>query len=151
MENPNTDQSLFRLGVNDNLKIHLRSTAVVAGVAAILFLCTSIIKLVLTFMSRNKVLVQNRYEGFTQNTTSAERTGTLVWAVIWLIICILLFYFLNKFSTQTKAGLNANNQEILNNGLSGLSAYMITIGILLIIFLALMVLALMIGLTAGAR
>ena len=135
MDNQNTNQSLFALHISDNTKMQLKGAAVLAGIAAILSLVNQIISFVMVIMNKNKVPVEYRTEGFSP-TTSAEKAGSIVGGVITLIIGILLFYFLNKFSTQTKAGLNGNNQEVVNNGLSGLSAYFVTLGILLIIGLA---------------
>jgi hypothetical protein len=140
MDNQNTNQSLFALRVTENTKVQLRGAAVVAGVAAILSLINSILGLIHSFLDRNKTTIEYHYEGFNR-TASAGKTNSIAGAIITLIISILLFYFLNKFSSQTKAGLDANNQQIVNNGLSGLSAYLVTIGILLIICLAFVVLA----------
>src|SRR5258706_3937246 len=151
MDTQNTNQSLFSLGINDNLRTHLRSAAVVAGIAAILSLASSILQVVASFVNRGKTSVQYRYEGFTQTTASVERTGNTAGAIITLIISILLFYFLNRFASQTKAGLNANNPEIVNSGFSGLSGYIVTIGILLIICLAIVLLALVVGISAASK
>lgn len=66
-----------------------------------------------------------------------EKSENMVSIVISLIVTFLLFYFLNRFSSQAKAGLNSNNQQLVNNGLGNLSSYFVTIGILVIICLAL--------------
>jgi hypothetical protein len=149
MDYQNTNQSLFNLRINENLKSQLRSAAVVAGIAAILSLLVSILKVITAFINRGKTTIEYPYEGYNQTTASVARTGNIASTIITLIISILLFYFLNKFSSQTKTGLNANNSQIVNSGFSGLSAYLVTIGILLIICLAFVLLAVVIGISAG--
>jgi hypothetical protein len=151
MDNQNTNQSLFTLRISENTKMQLKGAAVLAGVAAIFSLASSILNLIKAFMDRNKTTLEYNFEGFNQTRVSAERTGSIVSTIITLAISILLFYFLNRFSSQTKAGLNANNQQLVNSGLGGLSAYFVTIGIILIICLAFLLLALMVGISAGGR
>ena len=108
MDTHNTNESLFNLRINDHLRSQLKGAAVVAGIAAMLSLCSSILKVVASFMAKNKL--EYRYEGFNQTTASVERTSSVAGAVITLIISVLLFYFLNRFASQVKTGLNANNR-----------------------------------------
>ena len=150
MDTHDTNQPLFSLRINDNLRMHLRSAAVVAGIAAILSLSSSLLKVVAAFMNKNKI-TEYRYEGFNQTSAAVERTSNIAGAIFTLIISFLLFYFLNRFAARTKAGLNANNIETVNSGLGGLSGYMVTIGILLIICFAFMLLLLVVALSAGAK
>jgi hypothetical protein len=149
MYNQNTNQSLFTLGINENTKVQLKGAAVLAGIVAILSLAGSVLSLIQTFIVRNKTTIEYKYEGFNQPTVAVQRTGNIAGGVIMLIISILLFYFLNRFSSQTKLGLNASNQQLVNNGLGGLSSYFVTVGILLIICLVLVLLAVVAGLSAG--
>jgi hypothetical protein len=147
MDNQNTNQQLFGLKINENSKTQLRGAAVVAGIAAILSLISSVLKAVGAFM--NKSQVEYQFEGFEQPSMSVQRTGNIAGAIITLIISILLFYFLNRFSTQTKNGINSSNQQLVNNGLGGLASYFVTIGVLLIIGLAFVLLAVVIGVTSS--
>jgi len=105
---------------------------------------------VAAFVNKTKTPIESRYEGFSQTTTaSLERTSNIAAAIITLIISALLFYFLNRFASQTKTGLNANNTEIVNSGFGGLSAYFVTMGIILIICLALFLLGMLAMLSVG--
>jgi hypothetical protein len=149
MDNPDTNPSLFSLRISENTKMQLRGAAVVAGVAAIFALTSSVLKLVMAFMNKDKTTVSN-IEGFTQSKMSVEKGGNIGGAIFSLIISILLFYFLNKFSSQVKTGLNGNNQQLINNGLGGLSGYFITVGIFVIILLVLL-LILFAGAGVGSR
>jgi hypothetical protein len=140
MSDQNSNQSLFKLPINENVRTQLRGAASVAGVGAILSLVSSILSLISTFLQRNTTTLY-RAEGFETTTLTAQRSGNIVGGVIMLAISILLFYFLNRFSSQVKQGLNGNNSLSVTYGLSGLSSYFITVGILLILFLLIVLLA----------
>jgi small-conductance mechanosensitive channel len=149
MYNQNPNQPLFTLRINENMKIQLRGAAVVAGISAILSLVNTIISLVNSFMEK-KTTIEYQYEGF-QTNVAAQKSGNVAGSIIMLIISILLFYFLNRFSSQTKQGLSANNQQMVTNGLGGLSSYFVTVGILLIIALVFVLIALAAILSTGGR
>jgi hypothetical protein len=148
MENQNTHQSHFGLKINENTKTQLKGAATLAGIAAILSLISAILKAVIAFLGKNEE-VEYQIEGFGQSQMAVEKTGSIVGAVITLLISILLFYFLNRFSIQTKTGLNTSDQQTVNNGLGGLASYFLTIGILVIIALAFVLLAVLIGISGG--
>ena len=137
MENQNTNRSLFDLSFNENAKTQLRGAAVWAGIAAIFSLVSAALSFISAIMGRTSTRTEYKFEGFNQTRMSAEKSENIVSVVISLIITFLLFYFLNRFSSQTRAGLNSNNQQLVNNGLGNLSSYFVTIGILVIICLAL--------------
>jgi NADH:ubiquinone oxidoreductase subunit 6 (subunit J) len=148
MESQNTNQSLFDFNINENVKTHMRSAAVWAGSAAILSLVGAIIGIIRSVVQKNTVREYNRFEGFGQPRVTTSSSGGMLGAVISLIVAILLFYFLNRFATMTKNGLDNNNQSLVNSGLANLSSYFITVGIIVIILLAFCVLILAIGVSS---
>lgn len=150
MEYQNSNQSLFDLNFNENLKTQLKGTAVWAGIAAIISLAGSILSLAGIFLIKKDPSANYRVEGFENATVTAESsTGALIaGGVISFTITLLLFYFLNRFSSLTKNGLNGNNQDMVSNGLGGLASYFITIGVIVIIFLAIF-LVVIAGVAAG--
>lgn len=140
MEYQDTNSSLFNLSLTDNVKTQLKGAALWAGIAAILSLVTTIINIVVQFMGGGASARYKSTEGFNEAVVvQAEMAGNIVSAVITLAITGLFFYFLYRFASLTKAGLNNNDQEMVNNGLGSLSAYFITIGIIFIIALAVFV------------
>jgi Na+/H+ antiporter NhaC len=149
MENQNTNQSLFDLSFNENLKSQLKGAAVWGGIAAITALASSVLNMVKAFMDKNNPQAEYRIEGFGDARMTTDSSGNIVSVVISLIISILLFYFLNRFSSLTKNGLNGNNQDMVSNGLGSLASYFITIGVLIIIILVIFLLV-MAGIAAGA-
>ena len=75
--------------------------------------------------------------------------GGILSPLISLGIGIALFVFLNKFARSAKAGVDANDSYLINEGLGGLSTYFKIVGVLIIIFLSLLALGLLIGVAAG--
>lgn len=148
MENSSNNQSLFDMNFDDNVKLSLRETAVWAGLAAILSLVSAILGLVNYFVQMNKIRTVMSGFGNYEPAPSATAGGILS-PLISLGIGIALFVFLNKFARSAKAGVDANDSYLINEGLGGLSTYFKIVGVLIIIFLSLLALGLLIGVAAG--
>ncbi len=149
MENSTSDKSLFDLSFDENVKQSLKGAATWGGIAAIVSLIGSILGLVNYFVEKGK---ESRYGGNSleeMQLQQAANTGGLVSVVITLLIGIILFYFLNKFSRSAKAGVDTNDHYLINEGLGSLSTYFKFIGVLLIIILVLFALGILIGIGQG--
>ena len=149
MENSTSDKSLFDLSFDENVKQNLKGAATWGGIAAIVSLIGSVLGLVNYFVEKGK---ESRYGGNSleeMQIQQAANTGGLVSVVITLIIGIILFYFLNKFSRSAKAGVDTNDHYLINEGLGSLSTYFKFIGVLLIIILVLFALGILIGIGQG--
>ena len=149
MENSTSDKSLFDLSFDENVKQSLKGAATWGGLAAIVSLIGSILGLVNYFVEKGK---ESRYGGNSleeMQIQQAANTGGFVSVVITLIIGIILFYFLNKFSRSAKAGIDTNDHYMINEGLGSLSTYFKFIGVLLIIILVLFALGILIGIGQG--
>jgi hypothetical protein len=150
MENVNTDKSLFDISFDENVKQNLKGAAVWAGIAAIVSLVQSILGLVNYFVQKGKL---SRYSGDYESirVRQATEAGGLVSVAITLIIGIILFVFLFKFSNKAKAGVAASDEFLINEGLGSLSTYFKFIGVLLIIVFAFAILGgLLIGIGSTA-
>ena len=149
MENSTSDKSLFDLSFDENVKQSLKGAATWGGLAAIVSLIGSILGLVNYFVEKGK---ESRYGGNSleeMQIQQAANTGGFVSVVITLIIGIILFYFLNKFSRSAKAGVDTNDHYLINEGLGSLSTYFKFIGVLLIIIFVLFALGILIGIGQG--
>ena len=149
MENSTSDKSLFDLSFDENVKQSLKGAATWGGIAAIVSLIGSVLGLVNYFVEKGK---ESRYGGNSleeMQIQQAANTGGFVSVVITLIIGIILFYFLNKFSRSAKAGVDTNDHYLINEGLGSLSTYFKFIGVLLIIILVLFALGILIGIGQG--
>ena len=149
MENSTSDKSLFDLSFDENVKQSLKGAATWGGIAAIVSLIGSVLGLVNYFVEKGK---ESRYGGNSleeMQIQQAANTGGFVSVVITLIIGIILFYFLNKFSRSAKAGIDTNDHYLINEGLGSLSTYFKFIGVLLIIILVLFALGILIGIGQG--
>lgn len=148
MENQNTDQSLFDLNFDENVKQNLKGVAVWAGMAAIVSLTGSILGFINYFVQKSRIeSLYRQYEGFGVRRTSS--TSNLFSAVISLVIGIVLFSLLYKFSRSTKSGIDSSQQGLINEGLGSLASYFKVIGVLMIIAIAFFVLAFLAGLGGG--
>jgi hypothetical protein len=137
MENQYTNTSLFDLSITDNVKTQLKGAASWAGIAAILSLASTIISIILQFAGAGSSPKIRSTEGFNETTVAQVQIGALiVSSLISLGLTGLLFYFLYRFASLTKKGLDNNDQEMVSNGLGGLSSYFITMGVLFILGMA---------------
>lgn len=148
MDNQNTNSSLFELTVNENLKNSLRGAGVWAGIVGILTLINSILGFVQYFMLKNKAPRYQQFEGFDAGYSSQSGSASIFSAIISLVISTLIFYFLNRFSSQTKNGVNGNNPDMVSSGFQGLSSYFILTGVIIILVLVFLLLA-VVGVAAG--
>ena len=137
MENLNTEQSIFEMGFDENVKQQLKGAATWGGNAAIVSLAGSVLSLIGYFMVKPKT---GRYGINSSQEAEIEQfanTSGFISVVFTLIIGVILFYLLNKFSRFAKKGLAANDNYFINEGLGSLSSYFKFIGVLLIIVLVL--------------
>jgi len=148
MENQDTGKSLFDLSFDENSKQQLKGASTWGGYAAIISIAASVLSLVNYFIQRNNVK-SYQFEGFPEMRTTAG-SGNIVSAFISFIVAIFLFYFLNKFSKTTKAGIDGSNQPLISEGLGSLASYFKIIGVLLILCIVFVGLALMIVLGSRA-
>lgn len=147
MENTHTDQSLFEINYDENIKQQMKGAAQWGGLAAIVSIIGSGLGVVGYFVEKQKGS-SITYTGYNDyQVQKAADTGGFVSVVISLIIGIVLFYFLNKFSRSVKKGLETNDNYFINEGLGSLSSYFKVIGILLIVVIVLVGLAALIGLS----
>jgi hypothetical protein len=142
MENQDTDKSLFDLSFDENSKQQLKGAATWGGIAAIVAIIGAILSLINYFIQRNNVK-SFQFEGFPE--MRAQSSGNIVSSIVTFGLSIVLFYYLNKFSKSAKAGIDGSNQPMINEGLGSLSTYFKIIGVLLIIAIAFVCLALLIG------
>ena len=134
----NTNQSLFDINFDENVKQSLKGAAIWGGIAAIVSLVGSILGLVNYFVQKAKM--DRFYSEGGEEIMRMQRTseaGGLFNVALSLIIGIILFVFLFKFSNKTKTGVDTSDQYVINEGLGSLATYFKFIGILMIIFIAL--------------
>jgi ABC-type Fe3+ transport system permease subunit len=144
MENQDTNQSLFDLHFDENVKQNLKGAATWAGIAAIISIAGSFLGLISYFIQKGKPKTY-QFEGFQEMRAQTERSTNIVSVILTLIIGLFLFYFLNRFARITKAGIDSNNQQQIGEGLGNLSSYFRIIGVLFIIGIIFFCLALLIG------
>jgi uncharacterized membrane protein len=109
---------------------------------AMIIVVVSVIGYVLTIIDlfRAKPIVNSRSEGFDMGI--AERMGgSDIFASLFSIaIGLLINFFLFRFATQARAGVEGSDQSQLNKSFGNLKAYFMACSIILIIVFVLVVL-----------
>lgn len=144
MEDQNTNQPLFGLNLDDRIKQSLQKCASWAGIAAVTSIIGSALSFIEYFITRSRMEQYAAYR-LRRESGAADFLGEF----IALGIGILFFILQYNFATKTKNGIVGNSQELINQGLSNLSAYFKVFGIIVIILLAFVVLFLLVGLGGG--
>src|SRR4030095_12746974 len=142
MENPDTENSLFDLSIDETAKDHLRricSWTLVIVITAVIGYVVAIIK---AFMPKTQVV---QSEGFGVSVSMGQGIGSVIFGII---IGLLINYFLYQFANLTKRGVNGISQTDLNAGFYNLKIYFVIISVLVIIALAFILLFLV---TVGAN
>jgi len=142
MESNQAESAIFELQYDEELKSSMRDTANWAGYAALASFISTITGIISFFIQRARL--QAMYREYAQYGVSRPAlTGGLVSTLISFTLGVLLFVFLMKFSQRTKAGLEAGQGGLINEGLGGLTVYFRIIGIVLIIVIIFILLLLM--------
>ena len=148
MENQDAGKSLFDLSFDENAKQQLKGAATWGGFAAIIAITGSILAFINYFIQKSNPK-SYQFEGFPEMRAQSQSSGNFVSVIITFVLGIVLFYYLNKFSRSTKAGIDGSNQQMISEGLGNLSTYFKIIGVLLIIAIVFVCLALLIGIGSG--
>jgi ABC-type branched-subunit amino acid transport system permease subunit len=106
------------LEISPKLRSDLSEAAVWGRVIAILALCSSALSLIVSF-----------------------KRGMVIFSIISAAISVFVYLYLLKFGSQTKKGLETNDQQLLNDGLRNLNTYYRILGVILIIVIIICVLA----------
>jgi hypothetical protein len=137
MDNQTQQDDLFDVEVDSISKKHISEMAVWAKIVAISAFISYGLSLVIAIFGN-----RSAGEGFVASTTKASSlAGVLITLIIGVIINIYLF----KFSNEVKNGIDGTDQGSLENGFNSLRIYFKIIGILIIIFISLMVIALLLA------
>ncbi|MES2328970.1 MAG: hypothetical protein V4539_05160 [Bacteroidota bacterium] len=131
--------SLFELQVDESAQTYLRDTTKWTRFISITYyVLMGLMVFFLLIMLMFKDFVAT---AFSQNPTlSRFSTGTgmiiIIFAIIMFVaiaVFLLVTYQLMRFSTQTKKGIDQQNQDALEMGVGSLKTYMVISGILGII------------------
>jgi hypothetical protein len=123
MEKEDINQSTFDVSYDENVKQSIKSAAE-AGKAAAVAALVSTALMVLTFL-----------------VTATRMYGpipavSILSVLIRVVVAGFLFYYLNKFATMARSGINGNDPATIGQGISGLGSYFKLAGTLLLIAVA---------------
>ncbi len=113
--------------------------AEMGAVAGVAILANAVIGLFVYLKSPRQV-TQVAKEGFDDEKFQIASQSSLYSVILSLAINILLFYFLFRFSGTVKTALRLNDNIGLGKGLNNLSLYFKTVGLIIIVMFALVLL-----------
>jgi hypothetical protein len=120
MENEQIDQSTSDVSYDENVKQAIRSAAD-AGKAAAVAALVSTALFVLSFL-----IMATRIYGPVQGSS-------ILGVLIRVAISGALFYYLNRFATQSRMGIDGSDPATIRQGISSLASYFRLAGALLLI------------------
>jgi len=155
METQNQQDSIFVFSFDSASREYLKKITLWAKICALCAFAGYVIALVDAFFMKKTVTTSYIESGDGLTTTTKLSTGsTILGTIIVVIIGCVINYFLLRFSTMTRTGIDSMNQLPVNQGMGNLRNYFKTIGILLLIVLiimALIFLAVIISAALGKR
>lgn len=129
MENNSTNDISLNLSIDDTAASHLRTAATWAKIIAI----GGFIGIVLGVIRQIKLLTRT---GFVPGAEGIGQGFSLLFAVIFYIIAIIIYLYLLRFANLTKAGITTLEQGLFNGGIDNLRSFFKLLGIIMIIALA---------------
>ncbi|MFI5154286.1 MAG: DUF5362 family protein [Chitinophagales bacterium] len=143
-ENP--QENLFDLQIDPQSSAHLSEAAKWSKFLSIVGFIFCGIILIAGFFG--KTFTSRSFGGYTERTETAGGTSRIVAMVIALIMALIYFFpclFLFNFSNKMQVALRSNDQQQLSESFRNLRSYYKYLGILVIIFFALILLSLVLG------
>src|SRR5687768_12928125 len=151
----NQDSSLFGINVDQTGKAHLAEAARWAKFLSIMgFIMCGLIVLIGVFFGSFFSMFSSRYGNSPYDDLPASSTGLgAAMAIYYIVIALIYFFpflFLFRFANKMKIALGSGDQEVLNTSFQNLKASLRFVGVLTIIGLALLVLAIVVGMLGFA-
>jgi uncharacterized membrane protein SpoIIM required for sporulation len=133
MENYDQDNSFLKVTFDDNAREQLKTIALWAKICALCAFVSYAIALIVAFFGRTRTAAFGGDENAV--VTSTAKVTAIAGAIISAAIGFAINYFLYRFATDTKKGLDGIDQVKLNEGLVNLKTYFKILGIILLIAL----------------
>ena len=133
----NQEKSIFELGLTDEGKSNFSSIAQWASINAIVGFVGLGLTLLSTFMASSRL-------------NGAANTGNMITVFFTIVISLLLNITLIGAANNLKKGLTGSDQGYFNTGMLKMASYFKILGILMIIVLAIVALAMLVVIMAGA-
>jgi amino acid transporter len=130
--------TLFSLSIEPRTKSHLENIAKWAkflSLAGMVLLAFAVVGsfMSISIISKTRPYIESQQE---QEVLQSVRIGTIIGALIIILISFFPLLFLLRFSAQLKRALAGDNQEALNLAFQNLKRYFRYLGIMLIVIIA---------------
>jgi membrane protein YqaA with SNARE-associated domain len=146
MENYNQDDSFLKVTFDDNAREQLKTIALWAKICAICAFVTYGVALIVAFFGKTRSVTFGEENAVASSTA---KVVAIAIAVISAVIGCAINYFLYRFATDAKQGLDGVDQVKLNEGLLNLKTYFKILGIILLIVLIIFGLIFLVGMFAS--
>ena len=131
--------SVFGLHIDEATKENLRTMASWALIVAATMVIRYVISIIEFFNTRRRLQSMADEYGYEYEYDTSD--SGLIWTLLGIAIGLIVCYFLYRFSTLTKKGLESNSQEDFDNGILNLRNYFLTVAIVLIVGIAIAIIA----------
>ena len=145
MEQQNQSDLFTELSFDHTARQHLRSLASWAMVLVVLAVIGYLISLVGIFNPPKQI--DPTFEGF--DTGYFNRKNGKFWTILGIAVGLLINFFLFRFATMAKAGVDGYDQVKMSGSFNNLKAFFMAMAIVLIVIFVIFLLAITFILIAG--
>ena len=136
MQDDNQGHLFTELGFDHTARQHILSIASWAMIVVVVSVIGYILNLVQIVTGAKEAVPQS--EGFGMVDVFAANNTTS--SVISIIIGLLINFFLYRFASMARSGINELNQDQLNRSFNNLKFYFVTVSVILIVVFAAVIL-----------
>jgi uncharacterized membrane protein len=139
---PENESRLFTdLELDPAARSHIRSMARWAMITVACSVVSYVISLISAFNASHRTVA--RTEGFDYLPMKMAGSSTIGTAIISVAVGLLINYFLFRFASQARAGVEGLSQQQLNRSFNNLKSYFMATSIIIIIVFIVALLAIM--------
>lgn len=153
MENQEQSPALFEMQFDENAKSIVLTTVKWAMIIVITSLVGYVVAIIAFFRAKSQVTAMSEGEGYDfQSSYRTVETTSFISVLFSIGVGLLVTYFLYKFASNARKGMETMSSYHVNIGFSNFKSYFLVIGILMILAIVLVGFAI-IGLLAmsGSR
>jgi hypothetical protein len=129
MQNDNQTHLFTELGFDHTARQHILSIASWAMVVVVVAVIGYVLSILQLFIGNEEAIP--RTEGFGMVDTLAGNSTAS--SIIGVVIGLLINFFLYRFASMARDGINGLNQEQLNNSFNNLKLYFVIMSVILIV------------------
>jgi hypothetical protein len=131
MEQQNQNSLFNDLNIDSQAKQHIKTMATWAMIVAVIAVIGYLLNIIQLFAPQPPELSSEGFGGYLKNMTTGS--SGVVSTIISVGIGLIVNYFLFKFSSEARNGLEGMNQQLFNSSFRNLKNYFMIISVFVII------------------